>query len=65
MTEVVVDPVVAAAGFLVVALIVGAVGVALGILLAPRIGRLAERADGDETPTDETQPEERGDDLSS
>lgn len=35
----------AAAGFLVVSLIIGAIGVALGILLAPRIGRLAERAD--------------------
>lgn len=56
MTAVVVDPVFAAAGFLVVALIVGAVGVALGILLAPRIGRLAERADGEpplEEPGDE------------
>ena len=40
-----VDPIFAAGGFLVVTLIVGAVGVALGILLAPRIGRLAERAD--------------------
>lgn len=41
----VLDPVLAAAGFLVIALIIGAIGVALGILLAPRIGRLAERAD--------------------
>lgn len=40
-----VDPVLAAAGLLGVAAIIGAIGVGLGILLAPRIGRLAERAD--------------------
>lgn len=48
----VLDPVFAAAGFLVVALIIGAIGVALGILLAPRIGRLAERADDQTDQTD-------------
>ena len=55
----VLDAIFAAAGFLVVAVIIGAIGVALGILLVPRIGRLAERADDQTDQTDQT--EEPGD----
>ncbi len=57
-----VDPVVVAASFLVATLIIGAIGVGLGILLAPRIGRLAERADDQTDQTDQTHlSEETGD----
>jgi hypothetical protein len=42
-----------------IVVVAGAAGIALGMLLAPRIGRLMER--GDETVT----PEESGDDRQS